>query len=513
MCGIFFTNKIIENIEYVIKYLKNRGPDYTNIEKIYDFTFLHVLLSMTGDNYTIQPFIYKTDEIVILFNGEIYNYKDYGNFNSDGECIIEAYKKYGDDFVKNFEGEFAILLYDNKKNLIIFSTDIFGIKPLWFSINNNNICVSSYKSCLERMGFSNCAEVESNKTYFIDSTNYTIIKTQTVYDFDLNQYKISYNDWNIAFENSIRKRTRGIKHKVYIGLSSGYDSGAIACALVKLGIDFKSYTIKGSENTETILKRRDIHDNVEFINISEQKFMEQKQYLINNCENYNLFIDNDEEKNLNYWTAKKKELINNNSSINEIQNADNKINAYQKAFNNAINKNIYEDNGAIGLGIICEIARPKNELIYLTGSGADEIFSDYGWKGVRHYRHSTIGGYFPEDLKNVFPWRNFFGNTQRAYLRKEEYVAGTYGIEGRYPFLDKYVVQEFLWLHPDLKNCQYKAPIYNYLTINNYPFDLNKKVGFNCGMSSGQNNEIKKKIADRTTIGETNDDSLLVNIK
>ena len=155
------------------------------------------------------------------------------------------------------------------------------------------------------------------------------------------------------------------------------------------------------------------------------------------------------------------------------------------------------------------MARPKNQLIYLTGSGADEIFSDYGWKGIKHYRHSTIGGLFPDDLSKVFPWRNFFGNTQKAYLRKEEYIAGTYGIEGRYPFLDKDVVQEFLWLSAELKNINYKAPIHNYLLLNNYPFDLNKKVGFNCGLSSGTTENIEKKIATRITIGETNDPTLI----
>ena len=54
---------------------------------------------------------------------------------------------------------------------------------------------------------------------------------------------------------------------------------------------------------------------------------------------------------------------------------------------------------------------------------------------------------------------------------KEEIVTSTYGMEGRYPFLDKNLIQEFLWLHPDLKNNNYKSVIHNYLKLNNFSFE------------------------------------------
>ena len=515
MCGILFTNKIINDLLDIIKFLKNRGPDYTNNVKIQEYSFVHVLLSMTGNNFTIQPFTYKNDSIVILFNGEIYNYKDFGDFNSDGECIIEAYYKYKDDFIKYLDGEFAILLMDFEKNKLYFSSDIFCIKPLWYSIEENYIGISSYKSCLEKLNFKNITEMPFNTTIVVDiSNNFEIIKKISVYDFDLKQFKTSFDDWNNAFEKSIIKRTQNKKHKIFIGLSSGYDSGLIAAVLKKLNINYKAYTIEGSENKEIIDKRNLIHDNYEIINISTENFVKQKNYLKDMCEDYNLFIDNDELKNLNFWINEKNTFIQNNNNLKceEYTKILNKIIAYQSLYEKALNKKIYEDNGAIGLGIICEKARPNNELIYLTGSGADEITSDYGWNGIKHYRHSTIGGYFPENLTKVFPWKNFFENTQKAYLRKEEYIAGTYGIEGRYPFLDKNVVQEFLWLSNDLKNKWYKAPIYNYLKTNNYPFDENKKVGFNCGMSDGSKTNINNKIASRVQIGMTDDETLKIDI-
>ena len=53
-----------------------------------------------------------------------------------------------------------------------------------------------------------------------------------------------------------------------------------------------------------------------------------------------------------------------------------------------------------------------------------------------------------------------------------------HGVETRYPFLDKKVVQEFLWLDHNLKNSQYKSVLDNYFVENNYPFNRGEKKGF-----------------------------------
>ena len=57
------------------------------------------------------------------------------------------------------------------------------------------------------------------------------------------------------FAESIRKRTKGIREKVFIGLSSGYDSGSIACELRRQGIPYKAYSITGSENMPVLSGR------------------------------------------------------------------------------------------------------------------------------------------------------------------------------------------------------------------------------------------------------------------
>jgi len=526
MCGILFTSKQINDLNNVLKYLKKRGPDHTEHKIIHNYNFIHVLLSMTGKDYTIQPFVYGNMvimyNIVIMYNGEIYNYKEFGDFNSDGECIIEAYKKYGDNFVKYLDGEFALMLVDFSKDVLYYSTDIFSIKPLWFAQDGDDIGICSYASSLESLGFQNIKQIEANTTIKMKLSTREVVFKQTVYDFDLTQYKTTFDDWNKAFESAILKRTAGIKHKLFIGLSGGYDSGLISCVLNKLGIDYTAYTILGSEDLELMKKRHALLKEGEIIDMTQEEFNIQKGMLEENSEEYLLKIENGEKDSyikclmlIDEFTQKYGNLK--NDYIDTLYaRRDKYLKQYKYRMSDQL---ITRDNGSIGMSQICQLAKNKNQLIYLSGSGADEIISDYGFNGIKHYGHSTIGGYFPKDLKSIFPWKNFFGNTQRSYLMKEEIVTGTWGIEGRYPFVDKDVVQEFLWLSQDLKNRNYKSVIHNYLSTNNYPFENGIKVGFNCGFTGQisnhtKNNNINNKI-NKTPVGtpKENRTDLVVNLE
>src|SRR5262245_17855716 len=86
--------------------IRLRGPDCTNTVSRSGFTFVHNLLSVTGE-FTPQPF--EDGGIVCLYNGQIYNHRF---SRTDGEVLIPLYKQYGADFGKHLDGEFAIALYD-----------------------------------------------------------------------------------------------------------------------------------------------------------------------------------------------------------------------------------------------------------------------------------------------------------------------------------------------------------------------------------------------------------------
>ena len=92
MCSFIFSDKKILNLNEVNFFTKFRGPDNTNYVELSGYSFVHNLLSITGE-YTLQPFVMS--DIVCIYNGEIYDYEKYGNYKSDGECLIPLYKKNG----------------------------------------------------------------------------------------------------------------------------------------------------------------------------------------------------------------------------------------------------------------------------------------------------------------------------------------------------------------------------------------------------------------------------------
>lgn len=442
MCSFIFSNKKSEDLEKINFYTKFRGPDYTSVKKINNFLFLHNLLSITGD-FTIQPFI--DGDIVCIYNGEIYNHKDFGDFKTDGEVIIQMYKKFGFEFVKHIDGEFAIVLVDFNKNKAIFSSDVFKTKPIFYSCGENNLGCASYSTPLIQLGHTNVEKMKPNKALVFDLIKMDVINEINIHEFDLNQHKKDVHDWVFAFEKSIEKRAKNVREKVFIGLSGGYDSGAICCELLKQNIYFKAYSVIGSENQNVLNQRFDLLKNkaeLQQLTKKPDEIRPAHQYIKDNTENF-MYVTHS-----------------NSSDYNEYYLP------------------LVEDNGARHLSHVCKHAINDGKKILISGQGADEIFSDYGFNGEKKYKHSNFGGKFPNDLNTIYPWPSFFNSSMESYLAKEEYVAGSYGIEARYPFLDLKVIQEFLWLKPEIKNSHYKSVLFYYLSNNKFPFTKDEKIGF-----------------------------------
>lgn len=431
MCGYGVTNKA--RLESSNAFCVRRGPDITTTKTVDSVYFLHNLLHITGEK-TTQPF--EKDGVVCVFNGEIYNYDKLGSYSSDGECLIDLYEREGEEFCKLLDGEFSICLIDFNKNILITSVDSFSCKPLWKSFDKEHFGVASYKSQLVGIGFKSVDKQYSNTTEIRSMKDFSLINTYFNVTYDLEQKKNSYDDWIQAFSNSIAKRTRNTNYKAFIGMSSGFDSGAIACELTKQGFAFKAYSIINNEDTKIIYERGSLLKEHESYLLSDAEYNHWSTVLNNDCED---FIYDDGVRNYN----------------------------------------IKSDKASKGLASICHRANKEGRRIYFSGQGADEIISDYGHGGNKIYYHSEFGGLFPEKLEGFFPWHSFYDGTQIQYLNKEEYVAGHFGIETRYPFLDKDLVQEFLWLSPDLKNKEYKSCLAQYLRVNNFPYSRGEKRGFN----------------------------------
>ena len=159
MCSFLVTNIPDVDLERANHFQKFRGPDHTRITKFGDVTFVHNLLSINGA-FTTQPFI--DDELACVYNGEIYNSSDYGAFESDGLCLLPAYRALGPRFVRELDGEFAIVIFDRSNATLFISADVLGTKPIHYSFRGEHFGVASYSSALEAIGFSPIIRLEPN---------------------------------------------------------------------------------------------------------------------------------------------------------------------------------------------------------------------------------------------------------------------------------------------------------------------------------------------------------------
>lgn len=149
MCGILGTNFLSNNFSSSLKILNNRGPDYQSSIKIEDKEFGHTRLAIIDlDEEANQPMVF--DDIVLVFNGEIYNYKQLildeqleCKTKSDSEVLIRLYQKYEFDFLNKLNGMFAFTLYDIKKNRYFCARDRYGKKPFFYYFKDNKFIFSS----------------------------------------------------------------------------------------------------------------------------------------------------------------------------------------------------------------------------------------------------------------------------------------------------------------------------------------------------------------------------------
>ena len=134
--------------------LQNRGPDNIGIFKNESLAFGHSRLSIIDlSEKANQPFFDKTSRFVIVFNGEIYNYKKIRSeliikgysfvTESDTEVVLLSYIEYGENCLEHFNGFFSFAIWDKIENNIFLARDRMGIKPLMIYKDEHKIIFSS----------------------------------------------------------------------------------------------------------------------------------------------------------------------------------------------------------------------------------------------------------------------------------------------------------------------------------------------------------------------------------
>ena len=302
MCGIcgYISKQHIDDskLKSMRDTMQHRGPNDAGIwqSKLngYNVGLAHRRLSIIDlSSKGHQPMLSDDEKIVIVFNGEIYNYyslrreltaKGYlFKSESDTEVILAAYKEFGVDCVRRFNGMFALAIYDSEKAKIILYRDRIGKKPLYYYYNkstNEFVFASELKPIMEypyfskniridTLGFFMCNKYIAAPNTIFENTFKMIPGTFLIYDIcDYSNNKIVVKKyWDLIEKNdSVSKNEMYDFHEgiynldvvlnnavadrliadVPVGcfLSGGYDSALIAAiAQRKRKEPLKTYTI------------------------------------------------------------------------------------------------------------------------------------------------------------------------------------------------------------------------------------------------------------------------------
>lgn len=160
--------------------LTHRGPDdhgyYIDDKIALGHRRLNIIDLETGH----QPIFNEDRSMCIIFNGEIYNYKDLKRellnkghrftTTSDTETIIHAYEEWGEECLKRLRGMFAFCIWDSRKETLFLVRDRLGIKPLFYAqYNGKFVFASEIKAILSDMHFNKQIDMEALTSYFMFS--------------------------------------------------------------------------------------------------------------------------------------------------------------------------------------------------------------------------------------------------------------------------------------------------------------------------------------------------------
>lgn len=442
MCGIFallntnnFDNTQKKIISEQFNKGKRRGPEYSKLEDQYMKMYLgfHRLAINGLNSESNQPIV--INDIVLICNGEIYNYKQlYNDVNvkpttdSDCEVIIHLYINYGIEQTLNMlDGVYSFILYDTNKdkNNVYVARDPFGVRPLYKLYNMNDVDelfniygFASELKCLEYFYNQNTKyyrieqfepgtysvfqynndlkfrwnEIISNKSYFLPS----FIITSPINDISESKEEF-FSCISNGLNNAIIKRCVTTERPVACLLSGGLDSSLIAALVADYfrgnGKQIETYSI-GLKNSEDIKYARIVAD---YIQSNHTEIIVTEEQMFN--------------------------------AIPEV------IKAIETYDTTTVRASI--GNYLIGK----HIARNSDAKVIFNGDGSDELFGGYLYMNK-----------CPDDIEFDKEIRRLLKDIHNFDVLRSDKSISSNGLEPRTPFLDRNFINNILSIPTYFRN-------------------------------------------------------------
>ena len=450
MCGIFGEIRRIETskdrfqLQETMKLAmksKHRGPDNTNdyfsTYRSYQMYFVFHRLAINGlDEESNQPF--RFEDIVLLCNGEIYNYKELSeeysinlSTRSDCEIIVHLYKRLGIQCIRLLDGVFTFLLYDSRNGLIYVGHDPIGIRSGYMMSTDSKFVISSE---MKSIPYSDKIEMIPPGSYLEFNLNN---HQKEVFTYFHLEFPIQYSDEDVSCALLRELLTISVKKRLMsdqpIGclLSGGIDSSIICSLVNQLSGSNQVHTFSiGFENSPDILHAEKV---ALHLNTNHTTFLVTEQEMLDAIE----------------------------PTIQQIESYDTTT-----------------VRASVPMYLLSKKIRETTSVkVILSGEGADELSGSY----LYFHKAPNPKEFQEECLRLVRDVQHF------DVLRGDKTTAG-HGLEIRVPFFDKKFVKEYMSIDPSLKMVRHGYE--KYLLRKTFESDLPKEIvwrrkdGFSDGVST-----------------------------
>ena len=446
MCAIygFFSNNkdrlfLKKKTEKGLELLKHRGPDDTNILSIEKFSCGVNRLAIEAISFGKQPI--QNNSYIIGFNGEIFNYKEIAsennikNFKSEIELLLILWKKFKLDFTNYIKGQYAIFIYDKINKEIFLFRDPLGIRPLFYSKNENDFVFASEVKAVINSKINNFSI--DQKSIAQTSMFWTNIGNQTAFKNIFSLQPGYYLKWDL----------KNVETKRFYKFPSMYKNQT-----KKNNIDFTNDIKKAVFNQ--------IHGEVDYgCYLSGGIDSSVLAYILSRNKKLNTFsvsFENDEYDESKYQKIISEKLKTNHTNLNIKGSmiADN----FEKTIEHS--ETLLFRTAPVPMYLLSKIVRKKNIKVIYSGEGADEIFFGYDIffeNRIRNFwkkdQNSQIR---PKLLQNLYNYLPQFKNSRYFEMIKDFYKSN---LNDRGPFYSHLVrwsqykqVSSFFDIDNDKKN-------------------------------------------------------------
>ena len=392
IAGIFHTQglKPVDpaRVERMCHAIAHRGPDGAGVWTAPGVGLGHRRLSIIDLAGSPQPMHSADGQAVVVFNGEIYNYralrhgleKGGARFATDGdtEVILAAWQAWGPDCLSRLEGMFAFALYDQRSRELFLARDRFGVKPLYYTqLSDGSVAFGSeLKALLAHPSMRRSVDhhaIEDYMAWGYIPDHRSILRG--VHKLPAAHYLVLKHDsppgaptrwWDVDFtrraSGSVRDQSAELLHLMRAGITSRMVADVPLGAFLSGGVDSSSVVALMHEASAAKVRTASIGFDAE--DVDETSYAQAIA---------NRFATDHVERRV---------------SSDDIVDLDRLAAIFDEPF---------ADASALPTLRVCELAR-EHVTVALSGDGADEAMAGYR-RQVFHHRESQLRQVLPAKLR------------------------------------------------------------------------------------------------------------------